>query len=279
MPSLELHPIVAALRAAGCVYAEDEARLLRAAAGTPAELGELLERRLAGVPLADVLGWAEFFGLRLAVDDGVFVPRLRTELVVREAATLLAPRAVVVDLCCGSGAVAVALDSLLPGLELYASDIDPVAVRCARRNLGERARVFEGDLYQALPPEIRGRVDVIVVNAPYVPSASIETMPREARLHEARRALDGGGDGLDVHRRVAAAARRWLAPAGHLVIETSERQAALTAQLLATGGLVPRTVFSTELDATVVVAAVGAAPGQTPSDLRISSSRWDGLSA
>jgi release factor glutamine methyltransferase len=95
-------------------------------------------------------------------------------------------------------------------------------------------------------------VDVLVVNAPYVPSDAVQLMPPEARLHEPRVALDGGADGLDVHRRVAALAPRWLAPGGHLLIETSERQAPHTAAAVAAAGLAPRVVHSAELDATVV---------------------------
>ena len=196
------------LRAAGCVFAEDEARLLVEAAGTPAELTELVDRRVGGVPLEHVLGWAEFCGLRIAVDPGVFVPRRRTELLVREAAALVSgPGAVVVDLCCGSGAVGAALAAVLDQPDVYAVDIDPAAVACARRNLEPvGGRVFEGNLYEPLPASLRGQVDVLVANTPYVPSDSVATMPPEARDHEPLAALDGGEDGLDVQRAVAAQA-------------------------------------------------------------------------
>src|ERR687889_1157301 len=120
-------PVVHRLRAAGCVFAEDEARLLLDAAGTPAELEELVQRRVAGEPLEHLLGWAEFCGLRIAVAPGVFVPRRRTELLVRQAAALAPPGAVVVDLCCGSGAVAAVLSTLLHRPEIHASDVDPAA--------------------------------------------------------------------------------------------------------------------------------------------------------
>src|SRR5919198_868550 len=101
--------IVSRLRAAGCVFAEDEALLLISAAGSPGELAAMVDRRIAGLPLEHVLGWAEFCGLRIAVDPEVFVPRRRTELLVRQAIALARPGAVVVDLCCGSGAVGAAL--------------------------------------------------------------------------------------------------------------------------------------------------------------------------
>lgn len=92
-----------------------------------------------------------------------------------------------------------------------------------------------------------------MVNAPYVPTDPIGLMPREARLHEPRVALDGGADGLDVQRRVAAAASIWLAPGGHLLIETSQRQAPGTVEAVARGGLTARVAHSEEMDATVVI--------------------------
>ena len=211
------------LRAAGCVFAEDEARLLAQAARDTAHLDEMVGRRAGGLPLEQVVGWAEFCGLRIAVEPGVFVPRRRTELLVHEAAALLGPGAVVVDLCCGSGAVGAALLAAGDSIELHAADVDPAAVRCARRNV---PRVYEGDLFDPLPDSLRGRVDLVVVNAPYVPSGDVELLPREARLYEPRSALDGGADGLDVLRRAIAAAPDWLAPAGRVVAEASEAQAA-----------------------------------------------------
>jgi release factor glutamine methyltransferase len=163
--------IVTRLRAAGCVFAEDEARLLISEAHSPSDLEGMVERRVAGHPLEHVLGWAEFCGLRIAVEPGVFVPRRRTEVLVRRAAALAGPRAVVVDLCCGSGGVGAALLATVDVAELHAVDIDPAAVRCARRNVpATDGRVYEGDLYEPLPPTLMGRVDIMVANAPYVPT-------------------------------------------------------------------------------------------------------------
>lgn len=333
-PSLTRSAVIARLRAAGCVFAEDEADLLLAAPFSPSELAAAVERRVGGFPLEHILGWAEFCGLRIAVDSGVFVPRRRTEFLVSEAAALLAaldagpegavpqsavyhsatplsaapqPRAhdvapvgqpgpstafqalpsvnagaaspadvagmtvaagtgvrpttftarqerIVVDLCCGSGAVGTALAAALTGIELHAADVDPSAVRCARRNVVPAGgHVHEGDLYAALPARLRGRVDILAVNAPYVPTASISSMPHEARVHEPRVSLDGGPDGLDVQRRVIAQAPAWLRTGGDLLIETSRRQARQTAAAMAQGGLTPRIVRSEELDATVVI--------------------------
>jgi release factor glutamine methyltransferase len=243
--------VVSRLRAAGCVFAEDEARLLTEAAATPAELEELVSRRVAGLPLEQVLGWAEFLGLRIAIEPGVFVPRRRTALLAWHAATLARRGSVVVDLCCGSGAVGAAVFAAVPGIELFAVDVEPAAVRCARRNV--RGVVYEGDLYAPLPASLRGRVDVLVANAPYVPSDAVELMPPEARLHEPLVALDGGGDGLDVLRRVIALAPSWLGPGGHLLFETSAGQASSASATVAGAGLAPEVVSDESLGATVVV--------------------------
>ncbi len=251
---MSLAAIVTRLRAAGCVFAEDEARLLAAAAPDPAELARLVERRAAGEPLEHVLGWARFRGLRIQVDPGVFVPRPRTEFLAEQAiAAAPGPAAVVVDLCCGSGALGAALVAALGEVELHASDIDPAAVACARRNL-PGARVYEGDLFDPLPAGLRGRVDLLLANVPYVPTGEIPLLPAEARLHEARVALDGGGDGLEVLRRVAASAGRWLAPGGHLLFETGGRQAAHAVEAIARHGLTPRVAHSGDWDATVLIA-------------------------
>ncbi|MFJ1705816.1 putative protein N(5)-glutamine methyltransferase [Kitasatospora sp. NPDC088346] len=245
--------VVSRLRAAGCVFAEDEARLLLSCAHSPAELAAMVDRRVAGLPLEHVLGWAEFAGLRVAVDPGVFVPRRRTEFLVERAVALARPGAVVVDLCCGSGALGAALSCAVAGVDLYAADVDPAAVHCARRNVPAE-RVFEGDLYEPLPAGLAGRVEVLLANVPYVPSGEIALLPAEAREYEARVALDGGADGLDVLRRVTAGASRWLAPGGHLLFETSERQAPSAVETVARSGLVPSVAVSQELYATVVTA-------------------------
>lgn len=338
--SLTRSAVIARLRAAGCVFAEEEAHLLLAAPFSQSELAAAVERRVGGFPLEHILGWAGFCGLRISVASGVFVPRRRTEFLVSEAAALLAtlgsgpdvansqsaaprsavthraapaaaaarikahtttpvewsilsavlqpalpsarakfapsadapgfavaagigarvttsaarPERIVVDLCCGSGAVATALAAAVTGIDLHAADVDPSAVRCARRNVVPAGgRVHEGDLYAALPTRLKGRVDLLAVNAPYVPTASICNMPHEARVHEPRVSLDGGPDGLDVQRRVIAQAPAWLRTGGHLLIETSRRQASQTAAAMTQIGLTPRIARSEELDATVVI--------------------------
>lgn len=251
----EVVAVVGRLRAAGCVFAEDEARLLLGAAENPAHLHDLLELRCAGHPLEQVVGFAEFAGLRIALAPGVFVPRRRSEFLVERAAALGRPGAVLLDLCCGSGAIGAALaERLGGGVELHAADVDPAAVECARRNLAPYGgRVHLGDLDAPLPAGLLGRVELLVANAPYVPTGEIALLPPEARDHEPAAALDGGGDGLAVQRRVAAAAPRWLAPGGRLLIETSGRQAPATAELMARQGLAVLVEQDEELDATVVI--------------------------
>lgn len=259
MPSGQVAPEPAArLCAAGCVFAEDEAALIRAEASDAADLERMLALRISGVPLEQVLGWAEFCGRRVIVAPGVFVPRRRTELLARRAQTLLGRGSVVVDLGCGTGAIAAVLLDAVPGLEVYAVDLDPAAVDCARRNLPPE-RVLSGDLYEPLPERLRGRVDVIVANVPHVPTDDIALMPVEARDHEHRAALDGGADGLVVQRRVIAGARGWLAPGGHLLVETGRPQISATVHAMTAAGLTPE-VLSCDAGGTVVIALAGSSP-------------------
>lgn len=247
--------LVARLRAAGCVYAEDEAAVLTASATSADELESMVARRVAGEPLEVVVGWADYCGVRIDVEPGVFVPRARTAVLVEHAAPLVVAGSVVVDLCCGTGAVGAVLLDRAHGIELHAADVDGAAVACARRNLGPRGgKVHEGDLLAALPASLRGRIDVLVVNAPYVPTAAIASMPSEARDHEPLVALDGGADGVEIHRRVAAEVGAWLAPDGHVLVETSLLQAAATSAAFERAGLTTKVVRSEPVDGTAVVA-------------------------
>jgi release factor glutamine methyltransferase len=249
--------VVARLRAAGCVFAEEEALLLQAAADTPAELDAMVGQRVKGQPLEQVVGWAEFCGLRIAVDPGVFVPRRRSEFLVETAVALTsATGAVVVDLCCGTGALGLAVAARLAGAELHSADIDPAAVGCARRNVEPAGgHVYQGDLFDPLPSRLRGQISVLICNAPYVPTGEVGFLPTEARDHERRIALDGGPDGLAVLRRVAARAPGWLAPGGHLLVETSDRQAPAMTAAMSAAGLTARVHSCEESGATVVTAS------------------------
>ncbi len=230
------------------------------AARTVADLDELVARRVSGIPLEQLLGWAEFAGRRFQVRPGVFVPRNRSALLVNEALTLTPRDALVLDLCCGVGAIGMTIALARPDVTLVAADIDPAAIEAARENVGARGRVYTGDLFEALPADLRGRLDVVVCNAPYVPTWAIADMPPEARDHEHRIALDGGPDGLDVHRRVAAHALDWLTPGGQLLVEAGEEQAPFSAGLFERAGFTATIVHSDELYATVVRAT---APGRS----------------
>jgi release factor glutamine methyltransferase len=255
------------LRAAGCVFAEEEAALLVGEMlgserpdplANRVALERMVAQRVSGVPVEYVIGWALFDGIRVRVGDGVFVPRHRTELLVEAAASVTRPGDPVVDLCCGSGAIGLALAGRVPGIELTAADIDPRAVSWARVNLEPvGGHVFEGDLYAALPESLRGRIRTLVCNTPYVPTAEIALLPPEARLYEPRGTLDGGGDGLDIQRRVAEGASDWLAPGGTLFVETGDAQAHLSALMMRAAGLEAEIIRSVEGDATVVSARRG----------------------
>ncbi|WP_165350364.1 putative protein N(5)-glutamine methyltransferase [Xylanimonas protaetiae] len=281
------------LRAAGCVFAEEEAALLleavgrdvppgseraahatsRSAAHVPIDaegrLEGLVARRVAGEPLEHVLGWVAFAGRRWAVAPGVFVPRQRSALLVDLALAAVRPTmsavrsttsAVVVDLCCGTGAlggaVAAALRDDGAAVELHAADLDPAATACAAENLAPfGGAVHTGDLYAALPPGLRGRVDLLLCHAPYVPTAAIALLPPEAREHEPLTALDGGPDGLEVLRRAIGEATAWLAPGGTLLFELGDERQRTTAQaLLAREGLRATVHEDDETGATVVTA-------------------------
>ncbi len=233
----------------------------------------MVERRVSGLPLEQVVGWAEFRGLRIFVEPGVFVPRRRSEFLVETAVSLARrPGPVIVDLCCGAGALGVAVAAALSGgagpdgagpdgAKLHAADIDPAAVGCARRNVEPAGgRVYQGDLFGPLPSALRGRVTVLICNAPYVPSPEVAFLPPEARDYEPRVALDGGPDGLAVLRRVAAEAPRWLAPGGHLLVETSGLQAPAMTRAMTAAGLTARTRSSEEYGATVVTGSVPVIP-------------------
>jgi release factor glutamine methyltransferase len=248
------------LRAAGSVYAEDEAAVLLTAAAEGGDLGALVARRVRGVPLEVVVGWAMFCGHRIAVDPGVFVPRRKTELLAETAAGALPAGGVLVDLCCGTGAIALVAALAIDAAEVHAADVDPAAVACARRNLARvGGAVHHGDLYEALPRRLQARVDVLTVNAPYVPTDEVRLMPPEAREHEPLVALDGGADGVALHRRVAVDAPHWLAPGGVLLVETCEGLAHLTCRAVEAAGLRAEVLRDEDRDATVVKASVDPA--------------------
>ncbi|MGK5685013.1 putative protein N(5)-glutamine methyltransferase [Actinoplanes sp. URMC 104] len=240
--------VVNRLRAAGCVFAEQEAAVLLEAAADDDELERMVQRRVGGEPLEQVVGHADFAGIRVRLRPGVFVPRVRSELLVRLAAQH--DPEVLVDLCCGSGALGLAVRHRRPGVELHAADLDATAVACARDN--GIAHVHEGDLYDALPAGLQGRVDVLVANVPYVATAHIPLLPAEAREHEPRLALDGGPDGLDIFRRVTGSAPKWLSSDGILLSEITEEQQSGAIAAVRNAGLDGEVVYDEDLEARVV---------------------------
>ena len=260
----DLAETIVRLRAAGCVFAEDEAAVLGGAATDAAHLSGLVDRRARGEPLEQVVGFADFCGVRVRLRPGVFVPRVRSELLVHTASTELRtapadPRAedrpggkTVVDLCCGSGALGLAVRHEVPTIRLFAADSDPVAVACALDNLGHD--VFQGDLFAALPEALRGHIDVLLANVPYVATEHIALLPAEARLHEPRTALDGGADGLDVFRAVVSGAADWLAPGGLLLSEITAAQSEAAVAAVRDAGLRAGIVEDEDLDARAVSA-------------------------
>jgi release factor glutamine methyltransferase len=223
--------LVEQLAEAGCVAAEEEAAELMEAAGSdPLVLEAMAARRVTGEPLAWITGSARFAGCTVLIDRGVYVPRHQTGIVVEAAAEVLPPGGVAVDLCTGSGAIAVALSARRPGARVMGADVDPVACRCARRNGVE---VYEGDLSEPLPRDVFGAVDVVTAVPPYVPTPDLLYLPRDVRDHEPRLALDGGLGGTVVLERIVSAAARLLRAGGHLVVEVGGEQDVALAPLLA----------------------------------------------
>ncbi|MGC5078074.1 N5-glutamine methyltransferase family protein [Agrococcus sp. DT81.2] len=251
----ERERMVAALRRSGSVFAEDELTELHRAAPDEAALAAMVARRAAGEPIEQIVGTAAFAGLRIRVRPGVFVPRRRTELLATIVADALAglPRgARLLDLGCGSGAIAALAMHRVPGLEVVAIDADPRAVDCARENL-TAARVVLADSPDAL--DASARFDVVAANLPYVPTRELALMPRDAREHEPLLALDGGPDGLVPLRRLAPSIAARLAPGGRVAVELAPQQVDAAAGILRAVGLGGAEVREDDaLGATVLVA-------------------------
>jgi len=218
------------LTEAGCIAAGEEAdQLIRAAAGHPDVLAELLSRRTQGEPLAWLTGAVTFCGVELLVAPGVYVPRWQTEPLARRAAALLPPGGVAADLCTGAGAIAAVLAAAVPTARVLATELDGSAAQCARQNDVE---VYEGFLDDPLPRELERRVDVLTAVVPYVPTDSLRLLPRDVQAFEPRLALDGGVDGTDLLREVVRRSPRWLSPGGWLLLELGGDQAEPIGRLL-----------------------------------------------
>jgi release factor glutamine methyltransferase len=184
--------------------------------------GRALCRRCTGVPLQHLTGEQGFRHLVLEVRPGVFVPRPETEVLVEVALGLVAiPEPVVVDLCTGSGAIALAISSELPASRVYATDLSPDAVTLARANadrLDLPVTIVQGDLFDPLPRELAGTVDLVVANPPYVPIERRDQLPVEV-LADPEMALFGDAAGYE---RVCDGAAAWLRPGGALAVEIDE---------------------------------------------------------
>lgn len=218
--------VVARLRRAGCVWAEDEAALIAAASTGSADLDRLVSARVEGQPLEHITGRVRFAGLDLPSAPGIFVPRQRSTLLAEMAVAYVRNRRrpVVVELCAGVAPLAAVVQHRVPSAEVHAADRDQRACELARRTLRPPASVHEGDLDLALPPTLRGRCDLVMAVPPYVPVGAAPYLPREAREHEPPEALYGGADGLDVVRRLLAAAPALLRPDGQLLVEIHRDQ-------------------------------------------------------
>ncbi len=257
-----------ALAEGGFVAPDAEAdALLRASSEGVGSIGELLARRLGGEPMAWITGSVQFCGCRVRVDPGVFVPRPHSEWLATRAASLLPDDGIAVDLCTGSGAVAVVLASAQPRASVVGTDEDPVAVACARRN---GVHALEGDLDEPLPAAWRGRVDVMTAVVPYVPTEELHLLPSDVLAHEPRRALDGGPRGTAVLERAVEAAARWLRPGGSVLLEIGGDQAEALTPTLAEAGFSDLRVHRDDdgrdraIEASLLEAAGANAPSMPP---------------
>jgi release factor glutamine methyltransferase len=204
----------------------------------------VVERRVKREPLAYITGEKEFWGLSFEVTPAVLVPRPETETLVDVALAQLrgewegeAPaEPVIADIGAGSGCVAIALAVDLPDAVICATEVSPAAAEVARRNAAKhqveaRVTVLEGDLFEPIPVEVRGRLDAVVSNPPYIPSADINSLQPEIKEYEPRAALDGGREGMTYHRRMLDAARGWLKPGGWVHLEVGASQAEPVAEM------------------------------------------------
>ena len=219
---MTLDEAVLALRAGGCLHAEDEAALIWETYADRSSRASAVADRASGRPLEQVVGWAEFGPVRVALAPGVFVPRRRAEAILAPAVALKPDARIVVDLGCGAGALAASLAVLLPDAEVHGVDIDVTALACGRRTGG--FHVHQGSWWTGLPGELAGRVDLAVAYLPHVPTARLAEIHADFRSNEPALSVDGGADGLAPLRAVLAEADHWLAPDGVFVTLLSRQQ-------------------------------------------------------
>jgi release factor glutamine methyltransferase len=240
----DIDALVALLMGAGFVAADEEAvELVTCAAGDDELLGTLVERRLAGEPLAWITGTASFGQLEIGVRPGVYVPRWQSLPLARRAVERLPDQGVAIDLCTGAGAIARTLSVARPGARVVASDTDGRAVACAAANGVE---VYRGDLFAPLPDGLEGSVDVVVGVVPYVPTSALSLLPRDTLAFESALAHDGGPDGTEILRRVLSDSPRYLRSGGALLLELGGGQAATLGAELARLGYLDISVLEDE---------------------------------
>jgi len=254
----------ALLASEGFIAAEEESEeLLAHAAGDHELLNAAVRRRLTGEPLAWIIGHVSFCGVEIRVDPGVYVPRWLSEPLARRAVDRLPENGVAIDLCTGAGAIAMVLNTLRAGARVVASDIDARAVACAVRNGVE---AYRGDLFEPLPQELEGRVDVVVGVVPYVPTTEMPLLQRDTFTFETPLSYDGGADGTDILRRALRDSPRFLRNEGALLLELGGHQAGLLAAEMAHLGYRDISTFTDEdgdvrgIEATLL----SPEPGRTP---------------
>lgn len=232
-PVIDRATIIKALEGAGCVAAAEEADELLEAASNDSQLHSMVERRLRGEPLAWITGTTLFCGLAVGVAPGVYVPRWQSEQLAKRAADLLPLHGLGIDLCTGSGAIAMVMQAARPEASVLGTELSPDAARCARRN---GVVVLEGSLDEPLPRRIASEVDVMVGVLPYVPTEALRFLPRDVQDFEPLVALDGGEGGLALVAQAVAASPTWVKQGGWLMLEIGEDQVGQIAGLLATAG-------------------------------------------
>ena len=201
---------------------EDKERVVRPSEAKKIE--EITQKRLTGRPLWYIIGDTEFYGCKIKVDERVLIPRPETEILAEHAIKTVEEGDKVLDLCTGSGCIAIAIAKNCKHVQVTASDVSDAAIMLARENANYNSvdiTFVQSDLFS----KIHGRFNLIVCNPPYIKSSEIATLQREVRDFEPRIALDGGDDGLDFYRRLAREISRYIAKGGMLMLEVGEGQA------------------------------------------------------
>jgi release factor glutamine methyltransferase len=205
---------------------DHELRRLEAVAGVNGTIEDLIKRRLDGEPLQYIEGTAQFGSLELVVDERVLIPRPETETLFEIASRIVRLPEVIVDLCTGSGALALALKQRFPAAAVFATDISADAIEVAAENMARTDNSIYlaiGDLFDPLPTSLIGEVDLIVANPPYVSESEFASLPDDVK-REPRVALVSGQSGLEIIERIGASASQWLRPGGVVVCEIGEKQ-------------------------------------------------------